>query len=416
VLVFTVSAELGSVYRAWRVERFLVELRMINLAWLSTVAALVIFAFATKTSTEYSRVVSFGWFVAAPVLLCGSRIVVRLLLRVLRTHGRNIRKVVILGATGNARSLCEEITDHPWLGLRVMGVYDDRSPERREDLTPQGCPFLGSSADLLSDARANKVDSVYIALPLRAEPRIAQLLNDLSNTTATVYLVADFFMFNLVSARWSTIGDVALISAHDTPFQGVDGWLKRFEDIVIGSFIVGLIALPMLAIAIGIKLTSKGPVFFKQRRYGLNGKEIRVLKFRSMTVLEDGPNVVQATKGDARITKFGAFLRRTSMDELPQFLQVITGQMSIVGPRPHAVAHNEAYRSIIRGYMLRHKVKPGITGWAQVNGWRGETPEVSWMEKRVKYDLQYIQRWTLLWDVKIILLTIFGRKKNLNAY
>ena len=416
VLVFTIAAELGSVYRAWRVERFLVELRMINLAWLSTVATLATFAFATKTSTEYSRVVSFGWFVIAPVMLCGIRIIVRILLRLMRTHGRNIRKVVILGATGNARSLCEEIRDHPWFGLRVMGVYDDRGQERREDLSAQGCPFVGTSADLLSDCRANKVDSVYIALPLRAEPRIAQLLNDLSNTTATVYLVADFFMFNLVSARWSTIGDVALISAHDTPFQGVDGWLKRFEDIVIGSFIVLLIALPMIAIAIGIKLTSKGPVFFKQRRYGLNGKEIRVLKFRSMTVLEDGPTVVQAKKDDVRITKFGGFLRRTSMDELPQFLQVITGQMSIVGPRPHAVAHNEAYRSIIRGYMLRHKVKPGITGWAQVNGWRGETPEVSWMEKRVKYDLQYIQRWTLLWDVKIILLTIFGRKKNLNAY
>jgi len=298
----------------------------------------------------------------------------------------------------------------------VTGVYDDRSEERREDLSAVSCPFLGSSADLLEASRANKIDAVYIALPFRAEPRIAQLLHDLGNTTATVYLVADFFMFNLVSAHWSSIGDVALISAHDTPFRGVDGWLKRFEDIVVGSFIVLLISIPMLLIAIGIKLTSPGPVFFRQRRYGLNGKEIRVLKFRTMNVLEDGPQIVQAKRDDPRITKFGALLRRTSMDELPQFLQVITGKLSIVGPRPHAVAHNETYRSLITGYMLRHKVKPGITGWAQVNGWRGETPDVSWMEKRIKYDLQYIQRWTILWDLKIILLTVFGKKKSQNAF
>jgi len=172
----------------------------------------------------------------------------------------------------------------------------------------------------------------------------------------------------------------------------------------------------MIVIAVLIKLTSPGPVFFRQRRYGLNGKEIRVLKFRSMTVLEDGPQIAQATRNDVRVTPLGRFLRRTSMDELPQFLQVITGEMSIVGPRPHAVSHNETYSSLIRGYMLRHKVKPGITGWAQINGWRGETPEVSWMENHVRFDLEYIRRWTLLWDLKIILLTVVGRKKNRNAF
>jgi len=416
VLVFSVAAELCSVYRAWRIEKFRVELRMICLSWLSTVAALMTFAFATKTSAEYSRVASFGWFVLAPLILCGWRIVLRMILRAQRARGRNTRNVVILGATPNARELCAEIADRPWLGIRVAGVYDDRGPDRREDLAASACPFLGSSADLLEECRANKVDGVYIALPLRAEPRIAHLLQELSNTTATVYLVADFFMFNLLSARWSTIGEIPLISVHDTPFRGVDGWIKRLEDIVVGTFIVLLISLPMVAIAVAIKLTSKGPIFFRQRRYGLNGKEIRVLKFRSMTVLEDGANVAQATRNDVRITPLGRFLRRTSMDELPQFLQVITGKMSIVGPRPHAVVHNETYRSLIRGYMLRHKVKPGITGWAQVNGWRGETPEVSWMENRIRFDLEYIRRWTLLWDLKIILLTVVGRKKNQNAY
>jgi putative colanic acid biosynthesis UDP-glucose lipid carrier transferase len=334
----------------------------------------------------------------------------------MRRRGRNVRNVAILGATRNARQLCEEIAHRPWFGLKVMGVYDDRSVERREDLSDVSCPFSGSSSDLLDACRSNKYDSVYIALPMRAEPRIAQLLQDLGNTTATVYIVADFLTFNMLHAQWNTIGEVAVISAHDTPFRGVDGWLKRFEDIVLGSLILLLIAIPMLAIAVGVKLTSKGPVFFRQRRYGLNGKEIRILKFRTMTVLEDGPQIVQAKRDDPRITKFGAFLRRTSMDELPQFLQVITGQLSIVGPRPHAVAHNETYRSLIHRYMLRHKVKPGITGWAQVNGWRGETPDVTWMEKRVRYDLQYIQRWTILWDIKIILLTVFGKKKSQNAF
>jgi putative colanic acid biosynthesis UDP-glucose lipid carrier transferase len=297
-----------------------------------------------------------------------------------------------------------------------MGVYDDRGPDRRENLDDAACPFAGSSADLLESCRANQIDAVYIALPLRAEPRIAHLLQELSNTTATVYLVADFFMFNLLSARWSTIGEIPLISVHDTPFRGVDGWIKRLEDIVVGSFIVLMISIPMVVIAVLIKLTSPGPVFFRQRRYGLNGAEIRVLKFRSMSVLEDGANVQQATRDDVRVTRLGRFLRRTSMDELPQFLQVITGKMSIVGPRPHAVVHNETYRALIRGYMLRHKVKPGITGWAQINGWRGETPEVSWMENRIRFDLEYIRRWTLLWDLKIILLTVVGRKKNRNAF
>jgi len=165
-----------------------------------------------------------------------------------------------------------------------------------------------------------------------------------------------------------------------------------------------------------VKLTSKGPVFFRQRRYGLNGEVIHVLKFRSMKVMEDGAEVKQATKDDDRITPFGAFLRRTSLDELPQFLHVITGHMSIVGPRPHAVAHNEAYRKRIQGYMLRHKVKPGITGWAQVNGWRGETDTLEKMEKRIEHDLEYIRNWALLWDVKIIFLTVFGSKVRKNAY
>jgi putative colanic acid biosynthesis UDP-glucose lipid carrier transferase len=251
---------------------------------------------------------------------------------------------------------------------------------------------------------------------LRAEARVGEVLRALADTTATVYLMADFFTYDLLHARWTELGSLPIVSIYDSPFRGAGGWLKRLEDLVLGSLIVLLIAPLLLLISLAVKLGSQGPIFFRQRRYGLNGREIRVLKFRSMTVCEDGPPIKQATKDDKRITPIGRFLRRTSLDELPQFLQVITGEMSIVGPRPHAVAHNEEYRALIHGYMLRHKVKPGITGWAQVNGWRGETDDIVKMEKRVQHDLEYIQNWHLLWDLKIILLTLVGTKKSHNAY
>jgi putative colanic acid biosynthesis UDP-glucose lipid carrier transferase len=192
----------------------------------------------------------------------------------------------------------------------------------------------------------------------------------------------------------------------DTPFWGVDGLVKRIEDVVLSSAILAVISIPMLAIAAAVKLSSPGPVFFRQRRYGYDGAEISVLKFRSMTVCEDGDTVTQARKDDQRVTRVGAFLRRTSLDELPQFINVLRGDMSIVGPRPHAVAHNELYRTQIQGYMLRHKVKPGITGWAQINGWRGETEDLYKMEQRVEHDLWYIRNWSLPLDIKIVLLTI----------
>jgi len=231
-----------------------------------------------------------------------------------------------------------------------------------------------------------------------------------------VYLAADFFAFNLLHARWGALGGVPTVSLHETPFYGVDGWLKRLEDIVLGSLILMIIAIPMLIIGIFVKLTSPGPALFRQRRYGLNGEVIHVLKFRSMSVTEDGDEIKQATEGDVRITKLGAFLRRTNLDELPQFLNVIEGTMSIVGPRPHAIAHNELYRTKIQGYMLRHKVKPGISGWAQVNGWRGETDTLDKMEKRIEHDLDYIRNWSLLWDLQIIFMTVFGSGAHRNAY
>jgi putative colanic acid biosynthesis UDP-glucose lipid carrier transferase len=334
----------------------------------------------------------------------------------LRSRGYNTRFAAIVGMTELGAQLAAQMNGISSLGLRVYGFYDDRDEERCHPIPPELVTRGGTLADLVDAAKAGDVDLIYIAFPLRAEPRINQLLRELSDTTATVYLAADFYVYDLLHARWVTLGAVPTMSMHETPFYGVDGWLKRLEDIVIASVVLVVIAIPMAIIGLGVKLTSPGPVLFRQRRYGLNGEVIDVIKFRSMTVTEDGEHIRQATKEDSRITKFGAFLRRTNLDELPQFLNVLEGSMSIVGPRPHAVAHNELYRKKIRGYMLRHKVKPGITGWAQVNGWRGETDTLEKMERRVEHDLDYIRNWSLLWDLQIIFMTVFKSDARRNAY
>jgi putative colanic acid biosynthesis UDP-glucose lipid carrier transferase len=380
------------------------------------VPTLLFLLFISARSEEYSRAIVTIWFGLTPLLLAVWRTSVTLILRELRSRGYNSRKAAIVGMTELGEELATRMQTVPSLGLRVYGFYDDRTEDRCHPIDESLGRRIGTLRDVVEAARAGEVGLIYIAFPLRAEPRINQLLRELSDTTASVYLAADFFSFDLLHARWGTLGDLPTVSLHETPFYGVDGWLKRLEDIVVGSLILMVIAIPMLIIGLCVKLTSPGPVLFKQRRYGLNGEVIDVRKFRSMTVTEDGPEIKQATRDDARVTKLGAFLRRTNLDELPQFLNVLEGSMSIVGPRPHAVAHNELYRKKIQGYMLRHKVKPGVTGWAQVNGWRGETDTLEKMEKRVEHDLDYIRNWSLLWDLQIMFMTLFGSAARRNAY
>ncbi len=416
VIAFHIVAEANGLYRSWRGAPMKHEALIAVMTWVITAPVLLFIAFITKTSAEYSRFIISVWFGLTPALIVVWRLALRAVLMELRRHGRNSRTVAIAGITPMAERIIERMTADPYSGMRVLGLYDDRKVGRRHSIPDSVAPLLGDLDQLVQDAKAGLIDRVYITLPLKAEPRINAIVYKLADTTATVFVVADFLVFDLLHAQWSAVGDIPVVSIFDTPFHGVGGWLKRVEDLVLGAVILSIIALPMLIIATGVRLSSPGPIFFRQHRYGLNGKRIRVLKFRTMSVCEDGPTVTQATKNDARVTRFGAFLRQTSLDELPQFLQVLTGEMSIVGPRPHAVAHNELYRSKIHGYMLRHKVKPGITGWAQVNGWRGETDTVDKMEKRVEHDLEYISRWGLLWDLKIIFMTIFGSKKNENAY
>ena len=416
IVTFQVMAEAHGLYRSWQGIPLRRELITTLVAWLMSIPVLLFTAFVTKTSEGYSRSVSLVWFFGAASALTIWRMGMRAAAFELRRRGGNTRNVAIAGATEIALSVAKTISEEPYSGMRLVGFYDDRNSDRRTAVPEQFGGVIGDLNQLVTDAREGKVDIVYISLPLRAESRINTLVRKLGDTTVSAYVIADFFVFDLLHAQWTSVGDIPAVSILDTPFHGLGGWVKRLEDIVVGSLILALIAIPMLVVAIGIKLTSQGPVFFRQKRYGLNGKEIRVLKFRSMRVMEDGPIVKQATKDDPRVTPLGKLIRRTSIDELPQFLQVLTGEMSIVGPRPHAVAHNELYRSKIQGYMLRHKVKPGITGWAQVNGWRGETDTYEKMQKRVDHDLDYIRNWNLFLDIRIIWMTIFGRKTSENAY
>jgi putative colanic acid biosynthesis UDP-glucose lipid carrier transferase len=416
ILTFMLAAEFCGLYRPWRTESLAREARDLLVAWAAVPFSLTAFAFVTKTSTDYSRGASLLWFALTPLLLIVMRSVVRHILRTMRSGGMNQRRVAILGSTDEAEQLAVALAESPWLGLKLIGIYDDRKEDRRYRIDRHDCSVLGDYSEMIRAARAGSIDAIYVALPLSAQHRNEELFRALADTTVSVFMVAGLFTYSLMHACWSNIGGIPVVSIHESSLDGAGSLLKRIEDLVVGSLILSIAVWPMLAIAIAIKLTSKGPIIFRQWRYGLNGKPIRVFKFRTMTTCEDGPTVVQATKNDSRVTPLGRFLRRTSMDELPQFFQVITGELSIVGPRPHAVAHNEAYRSQIQGYMLRHMVKPGITGWAQVNGWRGETATLDKMEGRVRCDLEYVQNWSLSWDLEIIFRTIVGTKKNQNAY
>jgi putative colanic acid biosynthesis UDP-glucose lipid carrier transferase len=417
-VLFYLVAQATGLYVAHRGHPLRDEVTRIVTTWMGVLTLLLLVAFVTKTSAEFSRRLMISWAAAAPMLLGVWRAVLRFALHEARERGYNTRSAAIVGVSTIGVRLAERFEGSPWMGIDFAGFFDDRSIERLGPNAPaEHVDIQGGFDALVAKCRRREVDLVYIALPPRAEPRIHELVRRLADTTVSVYLAYDFGGFDLLRARWSSVGDVPVMGVVENPFHGGDGFAKRIEDIILASFILGLIAVPMMIIAAAVKLTSRGPVFFRQRRYGLNGEEIRVLKFRTMTVCEDGNTVTQAIKGDQRITKLGAILRRTSLDELPQFLNVLSGEMSIVGPRPHAVAHNEQYRSLIQGYMRRHKVKPGITGWAQVNGWRGETDTLEKMEKRVQYDLEYINGWNLGLDLKIILMTAWTvLRPSKNAY
>ena len=411
---FAFFAESVSLYRSWRNGDFKETVFYTAIAWAGSAFVVLMYLFFSKMSTDFSRMVVMIWFTTTFVSLVTWRYIFQQFLASMRTKGYNTRSIAIFGLSEKGIRLAQEVAQNPDTGYRLNGIYDDRSEERLD----KGYHSLieGNIKQGIEAAKNEEYDIIYITLPIAAQGRIQEMLFDLGDTTANVHVVPDLFMYCLMHGEMSHIGGVQTISVYDNPMQGGAAIVKRFEDIVLSTIILSIIALPMLAIAIGVKLSSKGPVIFKQHRYGLNGKRIEVWKYRSMTVTENANVVTQAKKGDARITPFGAFLRRTSLDELPQFINVLKGDMSVIGPRPHAVTHNEEYRKIVDYYMLRHKVKPGITGWAQVNGWRGETDTLDKMTKRIEFDLEYIRNWSIWLDFKIVLFTIWRSFRDKNAY
>lgn len=415
VMIFGFVGRFTDIYTSWSGRPLRDEAVRVTIAWLITFLTLVFIAFVTKTSEQFSRVVLVAWLLVTPILLITARFILRKLFAHLRRMGVNNRSVAIVGMTQNGLHFARDLENRPEYGYNVVGFYDDRTDRVHKEVLNH-YPYLGNFEDMIASARNGEWDQIYIALPVEARKRMLHLLDDLSDTATPIRLLPDYFTTNLLHSKFIEIADNPVLCIYDSPFSANNAFIKRIEDLVLGSIILLLISPIMLAIAIAVKATSKGPVLFKQTRYGQKGEKIRVWKFRSMTVCEDGDKVTQATRGDSRYTKIGGFLRKTSLDELPQFFNVLQGTMSIVGPRPHAVAHNEQYRSIIPGYMLRHLVKPGITGWAQVNGWRGETNTVYKMRKRVEFDLEYMREWSLWLDLKIIFLTIFRAFTDKNAY
>jgi putative colanic acid biosynthesis UDP-glucose lipid carrier transferase len=383
--------------------------------WFALLAVLLAIGYVTKSPLEaYPRRVFVTWAAITPVALVMTTLGMQEAMRRFLLNAFDSRKAVIAGYNSSSLELARRLKMNPSMRLEVTGFFDDRSSDRlgmESDAT-----LIGGLGDLGSYVKQHHTDVIFIALPIRHVKRVMNLLDDLRDTTTSIYYVPDVFVFDLIQARSGEIHGIPVVAMCETPFYGYRGVAKRVTDIVL-SLTILLMLLPLLAlIAVLVKASSPGPVIFKQRRYGLDGCEIAVYKFRSMRVTEDGAEIRQASKTDDRITPIGSILRRTSLDELPQLINVLQGRMSLVGPRPHAVAHNEEYRKLIKGYMVRHKVLPGITGLAQVNGCRGETAELKEMEARINYDLDYLRHWTPMLDLKIILLTVVKVFRDDKAY
>jgi len=386
----------------------------IAVRWGVVVSLLWVLLCVSGFSGRYRESVIASWALLTPVVLWAGQIAARWLLVNAGERGIPRRRAVIIGLTDLGASLAGKLRGDPLLRTDVLGFFEDRDPGRVA--AHESELILGRSADAARFISQQEVGVVYITLPMSRDTRILQLLDTLRDCTASVYFVPDLFFCNLIQARFDQVHGIPLVAVRESPFYGMRGAAKRLFDIGVAGALIALLA-PLLAlIAIGVKLTSAGPVIFRQRRYGLDGKEIIVYKFRSMSVTEDGQrSYTQVSRGDSRVTSIGAFLRRMSLDELPQLFNVLEGSMSIVGPRPHAIAVNEQYRRLIPSYMIRHKVKPGITGWAQVHGYRGGD-DLEQMKKRIEFDLDYLRNWSLALDFSILFRTVAIVWRDQSAY
>jgi putative colanic acid biosysnthesis UDP-glucose lipid carrier transferase len=399
-----------SLYEPHRGASIAEELRRLTVAWLLITAMVGLAIFATKMGDTYSRVWVGAWLLGGYVATAAFRVVVRTLLRSLRVRGLNQRHVAIVGAGTLGRTVATRLRQSPWAGFSIFRFYDDDSALVGTAVVDR--PVMTIDLDLLPDVAAGHVDQVWLALPLRAEARIRQLLTMLRDHAVEVRFVPDIYSFHLLNHSVTEVAGLPVISLTETPMSGINRVIKAIEDYALAALLVALASPLMLAIAIGIKLSSKGPVLYRQQRVTWNGEVFEMLKFRTMPVTaEESTGPVWARRGEARATPFGAFLRRTSLDELPQLLNVLRGEMSLVGPRPERPQFVEQFRSQIPGYMQKHLVKAGITGWAQVNDLRGDSD----LGQRIQYDLFYIDNWSLWFDLRILFLTLWHILTSRNA-
>lgn len=411
VLLTLIIFPAGRVYRSWRGQSLTMEILHVWGAWATVLVALFALTWMMKTTDAYSRLWVSGWFAGAVALFALSRFVARRLLGTIRSHGIDTRKVVLVGATHSGKKIVEAARSSPWMGLDVIGYVE--TPY--DQVTIDDLPRLGNIDEFVTTTAATGAcEQLWIALPMCAEQDIRRITAAVNDTTTTIRLIPDLFGYELLNQHTTELAGIPVITMRGSRITGHACVIKAVEDRVLSVFILVLISPLMLLLAIGVKLSSPGPVLFKQKRHGLNGKEVEVWKFRSMRIHKEAVGVVtQATRDDPRVTGFGRFIRKTSLDELPQFINVLKGDMSIVGPRPHAVEHDWYYRSLVNHYVHRNHVKPGITGLAQVNGFRGETETIEKMKRRVEYDISYISSWSIMLDIRIIIKTalvgIFGK-------
>lgn len=405
------------IYQSWRGQSLLGLFARLAAAWGSVLFTLLSILFLAGVAEIYSRLWVGLWALFGLLALILGRAALFTLLRYLRRHGFNHRRVLLVGAGHLGLELVRRVREEGWSGYDVIAALDD-DPAKHHSLLGGIVPVVGSIDRLAEEVESRKdVDEVWLALPLRAEARVREALDLLRHSTVNIRFVPDFFSFRLLNHRVSEVVGFPMLDISTTPMTGLNRLIKAVEDRGLALLMLFFFSPLMVLIAIGVRLSGPGPILFKQTRLGWDGREIKIYKFRTMIPhTEPAGQVTQARPNDPRLTKFGAFLRRTSLDELPQLFNVLQGRMSIVGPRPHALPHNEFYKDRIDSYMLRHKVKPGITGWAQVNGYRGETDTIEKMRKRIEYDLYYIEHWSLWFDLKIIFLTVFRGFFHKNAY
>ncbi len=398
-------------YHSWRGKSRLNQLHRITISWATILLLLIVVAFLTKTSATFSRQWAMVWGVTGWSLLLLFRMALAQTLRIMRKQGWNQRRIVIIGAGNLGRDVARRIREATWTGLDVVGFIDD--DQQLCGTRIDGIEVKCGTRELSALLDKEDIDEVWLALPFPAEKRIKEILHELRHSTLTIRFIPDIFGFRLINHSVAEIAGLPILNLTDTPMQGMNRFIKELEDKLLALLILIVASPVMIWCAIGVKLSSPGPVFYRQERVSWNGTPFQMLKFRSMPVeAEKETGAVWARAGENRATKFGAMLRRTSLDELPQFINVLKGDMSVVGPRPERPVFVEKFKDEIPLYMQKHLVKAGITGWAQVNGWRGDTD----LNKRIEYDLYYIENWSLWFDLKIIILTIARGFMHENAY